>query len=545
MQRIEFQYTAGEESFARGFSEEEYRDGNVRISADITARRICVRMTPSCELRELSFQLTLDRAFSDQERFLLNGWQSWTDTYELCRHDRQHSIAHLPERVRDSLALASYGDEGFYPGPYKRGVFHGWSYAVIRCGEAYTLFGSTAEREAFTAIESDTVGGTLSFTRDLAGLVTDESFTLLDIRIYTGSEQEVYDAWFSDLNIRPRRTGSVRGYTSWYRYYQDIDSARIQKSLESAADSGMDIFQIDDGFETAVGDWLTPDPAKFPDGMAETARMIHEKGMRAGLWLAPFVCEKNSVLYRDHPDWLLRGPDKAPVKSGHNWSGSYALDLSNQEVRDYITIVISTVLDTWNFDLVKLDFLYAAAILPGNGRTRGMEMSAAMDFLRRLAGDKEILACGVPLAPAFGVADYCRIGTDVTLDWQNKWYFRLLHREHASTKLSILNSAFRYPLNGRAFCNDPDVFILREGTKLTAAQKEVLSFVNHTRGSLVFTSDDEAEYSASSRMLLARHEKLAGEPGTPSVRAEKEGNLLLLLSDDTTVRIDMKHGRFQ
>jgi len=544
MPKIKFHYTAGGETFTRGFSEGEYRDGNVLLSADITKERICVRVTPSCELRDLSFRLVFDRVFADNERFLLNGWQSWTDTYELCKKDRQHSIAHLPRRIRENLALASYGDEDIYPGPFKRGVFHGWSYAVIRCGEAYTLYGSAAEAEAFTAVEFDTADGKITFTRDLEGLVVSKPFVLLDIRIYTGSESDVYDAWFSALHIRPRRNGSVRGYTSWYRYYQNIDSVKIQKSLESASDAGMDIFQIDDGFETAVGDWLTPDSAKFPDGMAEAARRIHEKGMRAGLWLAPFVCETDSDLYRTHPDWLLCGPDGQPVKAGHNWSGSYALDLSKQDVLDYIALVLRTVLHEWNYDLVKLDFLYAAAILPGHGRTRGMEMNAAMNFLRELAGDKEILACGVPLASVFGVADYCRIGTDVTLDWQNKWYFRMLHREHASTKLSILNSAFRFPLNGRAFCCDPDVFILREGTSLTESQKEVLSFINHIRGSLVFTSDDEAEYGPDTRLLLARHEESAKEPASTLIRAEKEGNLLLLKSGDASIRIDLKKGKF-
>lgn len=44
--------------------------------------------------------------------------------------------------------------------------------------------------------------------------------------------------------------------------------------------------------------------------------------------------------------------------------------------------------DEWHFDMVKLDFLYAAAIEPRNNKTRGQLMCEAMDFLRECCGDK-------------------------------------------------------------------------------------------------------------------------------------------------------------
>ena len=126
-----------------------------------------------------------------------------------------------------------------------------------------------------------------------------------------------------------------------------------------------------------------------------------------------------------------------------------------------------------------------------------------MDFLRECAGDALILACGVPLASAFGRADYCRIGCDVSLDWDDKPYMRLAHRERMSTKTTILDTVFRRQLNGRAFLSDPDVFLLRSyGTTMTTSQKMALGEVNASAGSVLFTSDDMAFYGDEEMRLL-------------------------------------------
>ena len=103
-------------------------------------------------------------------------------------------------------------------------------------------------------------------------------------------------------------------------------------------------------------------------------------------------------------------------------------------------------------------------------------MIRAMDFLRELCGDKLILGCGVPLAAAFGRVDYCRIGCDVGLSWNDNWLMQRIHRERVSTKQSISNTVFRRQLNGRAWLNDPDVFFLREeNLRLSGEQKRLLA----------------------------------------------------------------------
>ena len=235
---------------------------------------------------------------------------------------------------------------------------------------------------------------------------------------------------------------------------------------------------------------------------------IHASGFQAGLWLAPFVCEKDSALFRQHPDWLLK-VDGKPWCCGSNWSSFYALDIDNPAVLDYLRRVFDRVLNDWGFDLVKLDFLYGAAPFGNAHESRAARMRRAMELLRSWCGQKAILGCGVPVMPAFGLVDYCRVSCDVGLDWDDVWYMRLFHRERVSTKQAINNTVFRRQLNGRAYGSDPDVFFLREeNCKLTAEQKRTLATVNALLGNVFLTSDMPSRYTDAQRDEYRRLRRL-------------------------------------
>jgi alpha-galactosidase len=219
--------------------------------------------------------------------------------------------------------------------------------------------------------------------------------------------------------------------------------------------------------------------------------------------LAPFVCERDSRLAEEHPDWLLHDAHGNAVRAGFHWSGSYALDTLHPEARAYVRDVLRTVVREWGFGLLKLDFLYAACMVPHDGLNRGELMADAMDLLREAAGpDALLLGCGVPLASAFGVVDYCRIGCDVGLDWDDKPHMRLLHRERVSTKNSLGNTVSRAPLDGRAFGNDPDVFFLRDDVKFSARHRRELLETDARCGSMLLTSDDMGAWGTAERELF-------------------------------------------
>ena len=465
------------------------------------------------------------------EKMFFNGYQTWTHSPEFEPHHKIRGLHGLTKLITKPLGLYHYSDYHFVDYPNRKGILHGFSYCYFRDGNRYRLLASLDERPGYTIFTFLSEKDTLMLKRDCVGVKAGSpEFHLFDLFYAEGSEQEVFDQWFDALGIH-NKAPKIKGYSSWYNHYLKISEASIRDDLTGARkifDPG-DLFQIDDGWEPFVGDWESPDPRKFPYGLQPIVRDIHDAGFRAGLWLAPFACVKRSKICREHPDWLLSYQGK-PWKNGPNWGGFYSLDIDNPWVRNYLKEVFRRVLDEWGFDLVKLDFLFAAAPFPtgdhgyGNDgpfpESRAARMIRAMEFLRECCGKKLILGCGVPVMPAFGLVDYCRIGSDVGLDWDDLPPMRMLHRERVSTNHSINNTIFRRQLNGRAFGSDPDVFFLRDhNIRLSAQEKNYQAVLDALFGSVWLTSDNLNAYDAA---RIAQYRKLARLQHAENIRIDPD-----------------------
>ncbi len=477
-----------------------------KVGAISPGERWTITVTPRAPMTLLAAELRVPIAVPATSRIFVNGYQTWTESRELGPRGRIPSLSRLA-RSRCSM----YGDYEYVTNPGFPGRFHGWTYGYVRTEpDLLTLFGSLAEHTGFTLVTVTASAGKVTLQKECGGVMPTEPYVLYDVYVGTGTDRETFGRYFDLLGLRRLRTLPLTGWTSWYNYYTGITQEIIRHNLDALGDHEvpLDVFQIDDGWQHAVGDWLITN-AKFPDGMGAIADAIHGHGYKAGLWLAPFIAEERSDLLRDHPDWFLTEDNGRPVKAGYNpsWSGFfYSLDVENLAVRSYLRDVFDLVLHTWHFDLVKLDFLYTACRKAPKGKTRGQVMSESMQFLRDIIGDNLILGCGVPLGPAFGQVDFCRIGGDVALKWENRLLSTVHYRERVSTVSALRNAISRRHLNGAAFWNDPDVTVLRNtGNSLTEAQRRTLFLVNQTMGGVVFTSDDISSYTeAQLRQYLSQ-----------------------------------------
>ena len=483
-----------------------------------------------------SVKASLDLYVSDDEKIFMNGYQTWTNCPEYNKNDKIRGLHGVPKFVVDKFSFDRYGDYHFVDYPNRTGITHGFSWCYFRKGDRFRLIASLDEKPGYTMFRYDSNARKLTIERDCAGMTCEGKFHAFDLYFAEGSEDQVFDGWFAAMGIPAPTASPLKGYSSWYNRYEDITEESIDTDLEGCKTllSAGDLFQIDDGWEPAVGDWLETDKKKFPNGLKPLADKIHETGFIAGLWLAPFVCREGSQVMREHPDWLLKVNGK-PWSCGSNWGGFYSLDIDNPEVMEHLRKVFDRVLNEWGFDLVKLDFLYGAAPFGTENESRAGRMIRAMDFLREVCGDKLILGCGVPVMPAFGRVDYCRVSCDVGLDWDDKLYMRMFHRERVSTKQAIENTIFRRQLNGRAYLSDPDVFFLREDNlKLTTAQKFLLAKVNALLGGVLLISDDPASYSEKQREIyqkavhLRSAENIKADPDAHCIRYTLDGKQKVL-----------------
>lgn len=500
--KLNASYTAnGEEKDTSSPSNKEFElvllENNGRIQLDIKVKE-------PVSFKRLALVAHLD--YSADCRIFTNGYQSWTVSRE---YSPGASMAEFKPRLMgiskksvNPLGIWGAGDLTFHEYPEKSGVFYGYSYGYVKNKNGILLFGSLSERAGYTIITFDTNDSTVTIEKDLDGVVLEGEKRLLDLAVIKDSYDNAFNKYFELMELAPVRVSRKCGYTTWYNYYTGINHDIVKRDLEAIArlDTKIDIFQIDDGYQRTVGDWLITDAKKFPQGMKAVSDSIHEKDMLSGLWLAPFAVTPKSYIYKEHKDWLVTDEKGKRHYASQNWGGFYALDIYNKQVQAYLEKVFDTVLNEWGFDMVKLDFLYACCIRPIHNKTRGEIMCHAMDLLRKWCGDKIILGCGVPLAPAFGKVDFCRIGSDVALDWNKKAF----SREDVSTKNTLTNTIFRRHLDGRAWLNDPDVFLLRDNNiKMPMSQRRIIATVNSLLGNLLFVSDDVSTYSQEQKQIFA------------------------------------------
>ena len=461
---------------------------------------------------------TMSVALADADAIYLNGYNSWTDSVERPVDGRMWGLTRVPGSVVEKYALDSSGDYRFVKEDPRPGHQHGFGYGYLRQGDEVLLFGSLYENSGFTLIREDLEAGTLTFDKEPPACVlpAGRERELIALAVTGGSLEDAVNRWVALAGIHPMPARPVVGYCSWYRHYADIDEATLLADLGGAAKvlaganlDGLDpVFQVDDGF-AKVGDWLEYDRDRFPGGPAVLARAAKESRLVPGLWLAPYMCERDSRLYDEHPEWLLRNERGDLVVAGSNWSGAFALDICNEEVQAYVRQVLRTVTEEWGFELLKLDFLYAACLEPHDGLNRGELMARGVDLLRESVPEgTRLLLCGVPLTSAFGKCEYCRVGQDVGLDWDDMPQRRLLHRERVSTRLSLANARGRAHLDGRVFRCDPDVLILREeGVTFTASQRVEMFVTDTSSGGVMLTSDDMGAWDET--QLTRYHEALA------------------------------------
>lgn len=470
-----------------------------KIKSSYTNGHFTAEMYTSQKIMINKFQVIFPYQYKENQSCFVNGYQSWTDSKEYLIREKMTELSWIKEKVIKIPAvnkngLGRAGDMFFCEYPRKTGVFYGYSYGYLRDNKNIDLFASLNERTGFTIVRFDANKSQVIAEKDFEGVTFQGQSQLLDFVHLNGEYDDVFDRWFALMDIQCRSTEKKSGYTTWYNYYRNIDENIVKRDLKSlsALKEKVDIFQIDDGYQKSIGDWLNTDEKNFPNGMKIIADEIHTNNLLAGLWLAPFAATKDSFIYKQHRDWLVHDEKGNLYSAGPNWGTFYAIDFYNKEAADYIKKVFHTILNEWGYDMVKLDFLYAACVVPMHNKSRGQIMCEAMDFIRDCVGEKMILGCGVPLMPAFGKVDFCRIGADVALEWKHRKH---MLREDVSTPNTINCTIFRRGLNGRAFLNDPDVFLLRDSnTDMNFEQRKLLAKINSIFGSLLFVSDNVSDY---------------------------------------------------
>ena len=183
---------------------------------------------------------------------------------------------------------------------------------------------------------------------------------------------------------------------NWEATYFDFDSDKLLAIAKEAKKSGIEMLVMDDGWfgernddNSSLGDWYVNED-KLKGGLKKLVDEVNAIGMKFGIWMEPEMISPRSRLYDEHPDWAIRVPDREPCRSRNQ----YVLDITREEVRDYIYSRIKAILESCNIEYLKWDMNRQLSDLGSMGLSRDAQgelshryMLAVYDLQERLVTD--------------------------------------------------------------------------------------------------------------------------------------------------------------
>ncbi|MFN3410820.1 MAG: glycoside hydrolase family 36 protein [Exilispira sp.] len=444
---------------------------------------------------------------------LVNGFQSWSKAYEYYINENQTNIRLKPsllrfiksdyenwyvskksflsnfficffERLPSNKNVTFISKDTIFPATFVFGK---------RENELKILFGYNGEKlEGKIKIDNIYIifADELLQQKKSFETIFKDNFELLKQKI---KSKKIYD----------ENSEHLYGWESWYNYYTSITEDSINKNLNLFSNfikpfniKSKAVFQIDDGWEIKVGNWQQNE--KFPTPLEKIAEKIENKGYIPGIWIAPLALLRESEIYKNHYDWVLKDYKNQPISCGNIplWGGDfYTYDLSIPQTGEYIIYQIKKLVEDYNFKFLKLDFLYAGLV---NGNHKNKEHGTAYYYnlfqkklLNSLPEDIILLGCGAPLQLSYPFYPIMRIGADTREEWELLIGKIAGYEGRPSAYMSLTDTINRSLLNKTVYFSDPDVCFFRNSKiKLTYKEKLLLIIVNFIFGSQFMISDD-------------------------------------------------------
>jgi alpha-galactosidase len=397
-----------------------------------------------------------------RQRVYEHGWQSWSPA------GLYPAIGTSPRPRRPGAQTSGFRPHRPQPDAGFQG--EGLLAVVAEDGSARLWYAPDPWREVASIRAEATPEGTI-VTAD--GPVTERAAASLDAALVDAGDALAASGGISSL----RSLGP--GWCSWYAYWGAVTEVDVLTNLETIQRLDLDVavVQVDDGHQSAIGDWLTRSE-RFGSVERVGAR-IREAGYEAGIWTAPFLVAPDSELAATRPEWLVDG-----VVALHNWDQDiHVLDVTHPDAADHLATVYRTLCEQ-GFTYHKIDFLFAGAMEgPRAADVTGLDAYArGLEIIRDAVGpDATILGCGAPLLPSIGHVDAMRVGPDIDPRFESADG----DLSQPSQRGAVTAGDARRWMHGRWWVNDPDCIIVRPDVERRAAWAEHL----RDYGGLMVSSD--------------------------------------------------------
>ncbi|MHA1488404.1 MAG: glycoside hydrolase family 36 protein [Promethearchaeota archaeon] len=451
--------------------------------------------------------------------FFKNGWQSWSPCKILSGEERDTKGPDL-EIFNMIYDNQDYKIEGRFYSEYCTAITDLKSKNTV-------ILGFTTLKDQFTRIVLDYDNSTklklLSAFGCLDGVKFNESSIISSEELFICFKTQnlgyyglIDYAKTVKANIEKLRISSIPvGWCSWYYYYTDVTQEDVVKNLDFFETNRdilpIDFMQLDDGYFMKIGDYTRMN-SKFQNGLKWLFEKIKNSGFKGGIWTAPFFAVRKSELFKNHREWFLKRSNKL-LKTNFNWNSfQFSLDLSNNEVLEYLNDLFNNLLcglkesDIKKNDKVieffKIDFLHAAVPYGGDyqnkSKTRAQLYYDGVKAIREGITDKSfLLGCGAPLGPCVGLVDAMRISYDTGPLWENlELGVEINEFSPPALKIALLNILYRSFMHKYFWINDPDCLMIRRTeTKLNIDEIQLQLTIFGLSGGQILISDNMLKLS--------------------------------------------------
>ncbi|MGI6348811.1 MAG: hypothetical protein GX245_01950 [Eubacteriaceae bacterium] len=510
---------------------EQFEDKNVMIEfvsqTDKFGNRLTVKLHAKVPviIEECRFHFELNYVC---ENVMTNGYQSNSESID-GKTDRITKSLNPVAKIFSLQHMGYYKTENLFS---NKGILsHTYIHFSEKNDDEVRFYGSVNEKNAFTLFHFNQKNNALDICSDCELRQVSKEFTLMDFIVAQGNVFDVYEHYATFFRRRRTREEMQFAWTTPRRIAEkdigiDMEGLKKQIALMKQNKLTIDTIIVGENESAKLGDFDQETSKAFPEGMKAVADLIKENGMRPGLWIAPFVAEKKSKLYKEHPEWFLKKWFNLSVTGGyHSGKNSryYVLDIYREDVQSYVQNIFKTVLYEWGFEVVHVDLLHAVALEARIDKTRAEIMGDVVAFIQKLCRDRVVIPASVPMSSALGQYSYCKVTADNGPFWEDTIMERFGFRERISTENALQSLIARRVVDKRFFNNvSTAYFIGHEDTKLTLVEKHTVLVLCSILSSLTLLSDDIGSYDEMEMELL---QSIQPNPKIKKVSHETNDNI--------------------
>jgi alpha-galactosidase len=335
---------------------------------------------------------------------------------------------------------------------------------------------------------------------------------------YYHAQLEAYGAAVRRLHHARVSSMPPMGWWSWTAFYAGVNQAEVLTNADWLArhlkSLGFNYCHIDEGWDYARGEYLTPNATQFPDGMRNLGYKITHLGLHLAIWTAPFEVSQRSWVFEHHKDWLVKDAKGRPIRIAYvnrTVEPLYVLDTTNPGSQAYLRKTYRNLTREWGVRYIKLDFMDSSAIEGSYYRPHTTALEAeriGLKIIREAVGENVLLdKDGSQMLTPVGLVDEGRIAPDTGHSFE-------------ASKDADPNIAVRFYMNRNFYVSDPDAFSVstevepqqtwHESKKgLTLNEAEVQIVLAAVAGGMYEIGDDLPTLAASpDRLALVENRDL-------------------------------------